>query len=290
MEELQPISLQTIPDAIRLMNESSRGMSLEYHLDFLGFLSIHGYWNFSYTHSLIRYVDGEPAAIILICTDAEAREAHTLYWGTLPKFRSLKIATTLFDACCQRLYDDGFVMLYGVSVPDRPVRRYRFIQANPQYVLFDMEARTLNLPAPDPEFRVQRLDVATLSQFSIPPGEHFLWSQRHSFLRHAASNLQFFGAYCGDVFKAYAVVRVDASNFATLLDLRSTDSGQAAGFELLRHIFLLAHPGPCIASDVFDQSYSHRLLKAAGLGVKRQYFMLTRDLRATCVSEKFRSA
>src|SRR4051812_46331133 len=133
LEELRPMGLENLPDVIRLLNESSRGTSLEFHLDMFGFLYFSRYWNFSYKYSLVRYVEGEPAALMLNCTDRKTRSAYTLYWGTLAQFRSRTVSVPLFDACCQRLRNDGYETLYGVSVSDRPAQRYRFIQAYPQY-------------------------------------------------------------------------------------------------------------------------------------------------------------
>src|ERR1700749_1734937 len=92
------IDLENLPDAIHLMNESSRGMSFEYQLDTFSFLSLSRYWNFSYEHSRIGYVEGEPAVLILNCVDPSAQEAFTFYWGALPKFRSRRISLPLFDA------------------------------------------------------------------------------------------------------------------------------------------------------------------------------------------------
>ncbi len=262
------------------MNGSSDGTSLEYHLDFFSFLSLQGYWNFSSTHSLIRYVDGEGAAIILACTDPDSREAYILYWGTIPKFRTRKIAQSLFEACCERLFEAGYVILYGVSVPDRPVRRYRFIQAAPQFDLFDMEARSVALPAADTRFVIQKIDVAAITHFVIPDGERFHWTQRPAFLNHAASRMQFFGAFERDTLKAYAVALPGAANGVELVDLRSSGD-LAAGYELLRHIFTTYSP-PFTATHVFDQSHSQKLLSNAGFAVSRSFSMLTRDLRATC--------
>lgn len=280
-DDLRPISIQTIPDAIRIMNGSSDGTSLEYHLDFFSFLSLQGYWNFSSTHSLIRYVDGEAAAIILACTDSESREAYILYWGTIPKFRTRRIAQSLFEACCDKLSEAGFVMLYGVSVPDRPVRRYRFIQAAPQFDLFDMEARSVSLPIADTPFEVQTVDVATISRFVIPDGERFHWSQRPAFLHHAGSRMQLFGAFERGTLKAYAVVLPGASNRAELVDLRSSTADLAPGHELLRHIYTKTYSPPFTATHVFDQSYCQRLLSNAGFAVSRRFSMLVRNLSAT---------
>jgi hypothetical protein len=281
--ELRTIDLQTIPDAIRIVNESSKGTSLEYHLDFFGFLSLQGYWNFSSTHSLIRYIDGEPAAIILTCTDPKQKDAYILYWGAVPKFRTLRIAQELFEACCCRLSDGGYVTLYGVSSPDRPVRRYRFIQALPEHEIFDMHAQYLHLPPSTSDFEIRRLGPAELLQVAVSPSEAYDWSQRPDFLIHAAPRLQFFGAATGGTIKAYAVTLPGDNAPLTLIDLRCNDSDVTPGYELLRHVFSSCAP-PHLASNVFDQSYKHRLLTSAGFDIKRRYFSLRRDLRTSALS------
>ena len=280
-EDLRTMSPKNVQDAIDLMNQSSRRTSLNYDLDIFGFRWLARYWNFSYQHSLICYVQGEPAALMINCTDPQAHDAYTFYWGTLPRFRTRKIAMTLFDACCKKLYDDGYLILYGDSVPDRPVRRYRFIQALPQYALVDMQAQTPNLPASDPRFEVRQVDVSDLPQLDVPPGEYLHWCQRPAFLRNAAPFLKFLASFAGDVVAAYAVVLPPRSNI-TLTDIRSPGSCSAAGYELLRWLLVQDNRPPLTATYVFDQSYAHRLLTAAGFLVHRQFSTLSRDLRATC--------
>jgi hypothetical protein len=278
--DLRTIDLKTIPDAIRVLNESSKGTSLEYHLDFFGFVSLQGYWNFSSTHSLIRYVDDEPAAIILTCTDSKTRDAYILYWGAVPNFRTLRIAQELFESCCSRLLETGYDTLHGVSSPDRPVRRYRFIQALPQYELFDMQAESIHLPRPTNDFEIRRLKASELLQLSTSPLDLYNWSQRPNFLMHAAPRLEFFGAFAGEELKAYASVLPSNSAPLTLIDLRSIEADLAPGYELLRHIFS-ACPPPYVATNVFDQSYSQRLLTSAGFEIKRRFFSLKRHLRSS---------
>jgi hypothetical protein len=288
-ENLRTLTLDTIPDAIRIMNESSSGMSTEYHMDFLSFLIFKGYWNISSVYSLVRYVDGTPAALIFTCIDETAREAFIVYWGAVPQFRTRQVARALFDACCDRLFADGYQTLYGLSVPDRPVKRYRFIQATPQFQLFDMQAESLALPAPDPKVQVQPIDIDALLQFRIPAGECIEWSQRPNFLRHAAAHLKFLGAYAGGLLKAYAIIRPDQSGSTILIDLRSSESSPSFGIALL--CYTAAHwTPPFLATNVADQSYNHRILIEAGFTVMRRFAFLTRDLRTTCSSPDARPA
>jgi len=288
-EELRTLSVDTIPDAIGLMNESSRGTSSEYHMDFFSFLVFRGYWNISPAHSLICYVDGMAAAIILACTDETARDAYLLYWGAIPQFRTLQIARSLFEACCNKLSEDGYQMLYGLSVPDRPVKRYRFIQALPQFQLFDLRTEAPTVIPSDPDICVQPIDVNSISSISIPPTECIEWSQRLSFLRRVASTLRFFGSFSGNVMKAYAIIRPDQSGSATLIDLRCSENDLVWGRELLNRALIEPYPRPFMATNIADQSYSHRLLTAYGFHVTRQFQVLTRNLRTTCSISAVRS-
>jgi hypothetical protein len=278
--DLRTINLQNLPDAIRLMNESSRGMSFEWNLDLFSFLALLRYWDFSYEYSLIGYVQDEPAALIINCANPESHEAYTVYWGALPKFRTQRISLVLFNTCCKKMRDDGYFMLHGVSVPDRPVRRYRFIQAQPERNLVDMEAESPNLPAADPTLEVREIDVEALAQFPLAAGEFLHWSQRHAFLRNVAPFQQILGAFSGDILKAYAVALPRSPN-TTLTDLRSTDSDLSAGYELLRWLVERNYRPPFTVNYVLEQSYAHRVLTSAGFSVKRQFSTLTRDLRAT---------
>lgn len=279
-EESRPLSPENLPDAIRLMNESARGTSLEWHLDLLSFLTLARYWNISFEYTLLGYVDGEPAALIINCTDPEIREAYTFYWGSLPKFRTRRISLALFNASCKKLRDDGYIALHGDSIPERPVSRYRFIQALPDRCLMDMQAAAPNLPAADPGFVVREVGLDALSQMVVPPGESFHWCQRPSFLRNAASFVQLVGAYSGDILLAYAVAFTQSTTTG-LLDLRSTESSPAAGYELLRYLLSRNYRPPCAASFVLERSYAHRVLTTAGFTATRQFSSLFRDLRST---------
>jgi len=99
-----------------------------------GILDLFGSWPWrdigasSEQHTLLGYEDGLPAALIITATDPETREAYIVYWAALPQFRKGRTAIRLFESCCQKLYDDGYEILYGASVPDRPVRPLSFHQ------------------------------------------------------------------------------------------------------------------------------------------------------------------
>jgi len=280
-EELRPLSERTITDAIRVLNESTRGMSLECHVDFFGFLSLWRLWNFSPEYSLLRYVGDEPAAVILTSIDPEAHDAYAFYWGTLPEFRNQRIGSSLFEACCARLFEDGHTRLYATSAPDRPAQRYRSIYMYPQHDLVDMETGSPAPPVAEPGFQVRPIDIDAVSQVVLPPGESLHWSHRPSFLRNAGSCCRLFGAFAEGTLHAYMALGPSSSETA-LLDFRSPDSCLPAGHELLRWLLLHNYPAPFTAANVVAGNYAHRLLADAGFAIRRQFSMLSRDLRATC--------
>jgi len=282
--DLRTLSVQNIHVAIRLINDSSRGTSLAVPLAVSDFLSLSSLWNFSYKHSLISYVDDEPAAVAINCTDRATAEAYNFYWGALPSFRNQRIALALAEASSKMLHDDGYSTFWGDSVPERPVRRWRFVRFYPQHSLVDMQATSLNLGPADSGLEIREIDAEVLSEIPLLPGESFHWCQRPAFLHNAASFFQFFGALAGNTLKAYAVVLAQSSN-TILWDLRSPDASSAAGSELLRRLLATNYRAPLTAVRVFEQSYAHRLLTTAGFVVTRRFFTLSRDLRTTCSAE-----
>jgi hypothetical protein len=281
---LRAINLQNLDEVIRIINVSSRGMSIEYNLDTVSFLALSQYWNFSYEHSLVSYVDDKPAAVMIVCTDPEAREAYAFYWGALPRFWSQRVALPLFEACCSNLHQDGYIMIYGAAAPDRPARRYRVIRSHPQHTLLEMEAASPNLLAADERFRVRQVDLGILSELELPPGEPVHWCQRHSFLRRASQFLQCLGAYDDSALKAYAVVFPQPSS-TTLVDIRSPENCFAAGCELIRWLLIQNFRLPFTATAVLQHTYADQLLTAMGFCAKRQWTTLYRDLRTTCAAK-----
>jgi hypothetical protein len=264
MPELRTINLDNLSDAIRIMNESSHGMSIEYKLDTFSFLFLSQYWNFSYQYSLLDYVDGEAAAVIIVCTEPETHDAFIFYWGALPRFWKQNIALPLFEACCSQLHQDGYCTLYGAAAPDRPTRRYRFIQSHPQYTL---------------------IDIGTISQSQFPADEPVHWCQRLSFLCRASRFLQCLGAYENDALTAHAVIFPQPAT-ATLVDVRSPDNCLAAGYELLHWLITHDFQLPLTATTVIQGTYSDRLLCSAGFSVRKQWTTLHRDLRTTCAPRR----
>jgi hypothetical protein len=279
-DEIHPVNLQNVPEAISLVNESCRGTSAECNLDFFNFMSMARYWNFSFDHSLLYYVDGEPAGIAINATEPEAHEAFTFHWGTLPKFRTRRIAISLAEACAKKLRGDGYVAWYADALPDRPVRRYRFVHFMPLNTLHAMHTPNPNLPAPDRRYQIRMIAAPELSPFPQLANQPVHWCQRLSFLSNAARFHIFLGAFEGDVLKAYAVA-LAGSAATTIIDLRSAEPDLVPGYELLRFLLENNYRPPFTATHVFEDSYLLRVLLATGFTDKSQFTFIRRDLLST---------
>lgn len=276
-QEIRSLDLQTLPAALSLLNESTRGTSFESNLDFISFMLLAQFWNFSFNHSLLLYVDGEPAGLAMHCVDPELHEAFTYHWGTLPKFRTLRIAITLAEACAQKLRKDGYISVFGDSAPERPVRRWRFVHFFPKYSLSAMRCENLKLPPPDRNFEIRPLRPDALLQYPFGPDEPFHWCHRLKFLTNAAAYHTCMGAFRDNSLVGYAVA-LSKSSVPTLIDLRSAQGDPGAGHELLRALWQNDHRRPIHAKYVFEDSYGHRLLTDAGFVDQEHFSFLCRDL------------
>lgn len=282
LEDLRSLTPQNVWDAIDLLNRTSRDTSLRYDLDIFGFGRLMRYWNISYEYSLLYYVDGKPVALILNCVEAETRDAYTFFWGVLPEFRTGKIAISLAEAACSKLWKGRYLMHYAVAIPDRPARRYRFVKFLPQCGLFDMEGLSLTLPPTDSHYAVREIELKEIDKkLFLPPNDRIHWCQRPVFLQRAEPYLKFIGAFAGETLKSYAVIVSHAMN-TTLSDLRIFDSCFAAGFELLHWVqFQESYRSPLTVTYVLENSETYSLLSAAGFSITRQFSLLSRDLGAT---------
>jgi len=280
MPDLVKLSMDNLNDVVRVVNESSHGMLIEYNLDIFSFLSLSQYWQFSYDYSLVRYVEGEAAAVILACTEPESHDGFIYYWGALPKFWRRQVALPLFETCCERLHRDGYQTLYGVAAPDRPSRRYRFIKSHAQHTLLELKASSLQLSPRDDTFEVRTLTLEDVASLSMPD-EPVHWCQRPNFMRRVARFLHWFGAFDASGLQAYVAV-MPQSEGTILADIRSKNGTLSAGYELLRWLNDHDYRLPLTAATVFEGSYADRLLTSAGFIRYKQLTTLYRDLPSTC--------
>jgi len=284
MSELVKLSVDNMNDVVRIVNESSHGMLIEYNLDLFSFLSLSQYWQFSYDYSLVRYVDGEPAAVVLACTEPETRDGFIWYWGALPKFWRQPIALPLMQTCCERLLRDGYKTLYGVAAPDRPSRRYRFIRSQAEHTLLELIASSVHLPPRDEQFQVRALSLDDVVASLAAPNEPVHWCQRPNFMRRVARFLHWFGAFDASGLQAY-VAAMHQSDGTILADIRSQNGSLPAGYELLRWLSDQGFRFPWTAATVIEGTYAERLLTSVGFTRHKQLTTLYRDLPSTCNPE-----
>ena len=121
---IKVVTADDLDNVVRVMNESSAGLSFQFGIDSIQFLSLSNFWNLSYKHSYIGYVDSHPAAVVLNSVDPSTREGYSFYWGVRPQFRnttvSLKLLMTYFD----QLAREGFQYTYGDTSFDSPSSIY----------------------------------------------------------------------------------------------------------------------------------------------------------------------
>lgn len=281
-DQIRPLTPQNAQHAIDLMNQSSRDTSVKYALDIFAFRWLARYWNISYDDSMIYYVDDQPAAVILNSVDLSARDAYTVYWGAHPWFRKGKIALSLVEASSRHLYDRGCLFHYADSLPERPARRYRFVNFHPACELVDMQAESPVVPALDTHVEIRSVQPVDLPEFITTPGEFQHWSQRHSFLRNSSSFLRIIGAFASGAIQAYAV-KPNLATSTTLTDLRSPGFSVDAGYALLSTMLLEDYQPPLLVRYIFPNSYTFRLLSSVGFTVTRRYSVLVRDLSASFI-------
>jgi len=127
---------------------------------------------------------------------------------------------------------------------------------------------------------VRPITPHVLAQFPFPASAAFHWCQRVRFLIQAAPFQLFLGAFRNSSLVGYAAA-IRKSETPTLIDLRSIDNDLAVGYELLRSFRQIDARVPLRAYYVFEGSYLHHLLIAAGFTNYRQFSILSRDLPST---------
>ena len=274
--EVRSVSLQNLSHVVGIMNESSRGLSIEYGLTVMRFLWLARHWNFSYEQSLVYYAGERPAALILNCIDPAARDAHCFYWGAAREYWNRRVAMRLLEASCRKLQEAGYTRFHSASIPDRPPERYRSLRFGIDRNLVEMHASAMNLAGETRAFEIRKLGVESLLSLNAAAGEYVHWRQRPSFLAKAAPFFHVFGAFDQGELRAYTVVLPDTAA-TTLVDLRSAERSAEAGWALLR-LIKEEYPAPHTAEIVAEDSYMFGLLTAAGFEVRHRFAAMSRDL------------
>ena len=83
--DLRTIRTENLEDLLHVVRVSSAGFVFQLDVDLFKFLALSRFMNFSYEHSFLSYVDGQPAGVLLNAVEPTEHEAFSYYWGVLPE-------------------------------------------------------------------------------------------------------------------------------------------------------------------------------------------------------------
>jgi len=259
--DIRLLALENVEEAIGVINGSSRGCSFQFNLDLARFLAHARFWNFSYRHSYVGYVNGAPAGVLVNSVDPEERQAYSFYWGVLEGFRRRRLSLELVHTYLDQLRLEGYLRTHCETSRDSPVGIFPKLGYQARGHLLELEAAR---PDPGPqavEIEVRRLDPGELEAGRAPAERH--WTSRSAFLHHAAPMLEILGAYRDGKLVGYAVVTCWTGH-TVLLDLEAADASRLSARKLIRYLVENDYPSPYTACMVRPASPAHDRLEAAG--------------------------
>jgi hypothetical protein len=270
------IETADIPNAVAVINKSSRGHSFELQLDGTKFLALSSFWNFSYRHSYIAFTDqGEPAGVVVNSVDPDTRETYSYYWGVMPQFRGthlgIRLATTYLDQVAR----DDFSTAHAEASADSPNAIYRRLGFDVAQVAIEMECPGSGFEDGRPlsELPVRRLELNEFLHASAGFRKQPLcWIQRPGSLRNAARFLRF---VCCDTASAACRVGPDET---MIIDLQFDPADKRAATALISYLVCEAIPHGCKISSIQTNSALHTLLLELGFVVVKRATCLTLDL------------
>jgi GNAT superfamily N-acetyltransferase len=264
--DLTTIHPGNLDDLIHVMQRSSEGSVFQFDVDLFKFLALSRFWNFSYQHSFLSYVDGQPAGLILNAVEPALHEAYTFYWGVTPEFRGRRVGMSLFDAYLKLLREEGYTKTDGDETDGSPSSVYRRWGYTRNEDFTEMQTRKLRIPPGAEDVEIRSLDLnKLLSSWSVFEGFRH-WVQRPNFLLNDRKFLQVLAAFNNDQLCGYTVFTC-LPGHVVINDFRFKDD--KTGLAILRRIADAGYPSPYIASFVPVASPAYRLLEEAGfVGVK----------------------
>lgn len=268
--DFRPLGIDNLEHAAHIMNGSSRGRSFEFNLDVTQFLALARFWSFSYGHSYVGYLHGEPAGIVLNSVDADAREGYSFYWGVLPEFRNRPFSLRLARYYLDQAGREGYRQTSADVSHDSPHSIYARLGYRPA-----LEWLELRTHEPAPAAAREGYEFRYISGIDAPvtrAARH--WTQRAYFRRQAESFLECVGAFRGDRMEAY-ILATRWPGYTMILDYALPAPAGDAGSALIRYLLETGYPRPMIAAYVRDGSREHASLLAMGFQSPRRFSMLT---------------
>jgi hypothetical protein len=227
------VTADDLDNVVSVMNDSSAGLSFQFGIDPIQFLSLSNFWNLSYKHSYIGYVDSHPAGVVLNSVDTSTRDAYSFYWGVRPQFRnttlSLKLLMTYFD----QLAREGFQYTYGDTSFDSPSSIYLRLGGQFGEETLQMECLAPRIcevrNADERESETISLEgflAAPDCSRTVPPS----WIHRPETIRRASAFLRF--VKCSNIYAAYQ----PHSAGSVVIDLKSQEPTKCTLAALLQHV------------------------------------------------------
>jgi GNAT superfamily N-acetyltransferase len=259
---------------IRVINDSSEGFSFKFQLDRTSFAACARFWNFSFEHSYLGYVDSHPVTVVINSVDCVAREGCTFYWGVLPEFRGKGLGSALYRAYLDQVTDGGFVRNYLDISPDSPYSLYRRLGYETTHEKVQMKGLV-----PNPLGSLRDADATNVMR--IQPEEFFndstqsgrrSWTRRAGTLRMASPFLQF--VKCSNTYATYLF----HPRGSTVIDFRWDDQTESPVLALLNHIVADAEERVVYFFDVPVASPLRDLLAKFGFTITDRSQSLLLDL------------
>jgi hypothetical protein len=228
------VTAEDLDNVVSVVNDSSAGHSFQFGIDSLQFLSLSNFWNISYKHSYVGYIDSQPAGVILNSVDSAAREGYSFYWGVRPQFRkttlSLKLLMTYFD----QLAREGFEYTYGDTSFDSPSSIYLRLGGQFKAETLQMERLQQTPDAESHDVSDPESEPISLAEFLAAPDRFrtrpLCWIHRPEAIRSASAFLRF--VKCSNIY----VASQPHSTGTVVIDLKSQDPSRRALLALLQHI------------------------------------------------------
>lgn len=273
--DLRPVTPENLESVVDLINGSSRGLNFQFELNVFKFLTLSRFWNFSYSHSYVGYLGGEPAGVLLNVADAPEREAFSFYWGVLPKFRNRRLSMALVDAYFDQLRREGYHRTHADVTSQSPLGIYEKLGYKKNQELIELKAQKPSVEAGNNEFQICFLEPRELlSQWTSFHAGFSYWTRRPSFIRNAAPFLEIVGAYQQDRLQAYAVITCWPGH-TSIVDLQFSVPAKSAAHQLIHSLLRNQYPLPFVVSFVPSASPVHAMLGECGFTLAQRFTSMT---------------
>ena len=163
----------------------------------------------------------------------------------------------------EQVRNEGYLKTYADAGTRDSLRIYEKLGYRADETLVQLESGEPRLPEHSSGASIVPIEVDRLLAERGPfMNTPYMWSRQQHFLRHNTNLLEFLGSYREGRLEAYAVLTGWPGN-TTVLDFRTTEATQEAGWDLLRHMVVHEYPRPFVFTMIPRPSPMYRLLEAA---------------------------